>query len=245
MQISMTLSATYPKDYEHRVTYETIYCIYAQPVSVLKRALNNAMRQAHNKRVPRSKGQDRKGQIPVMDSNDVRPPAIGVRKFPAHWESDLIKCEANGSAVGTLVVRTSRLLMLVKLPVVRPASALNVLQGLTDKLLSIALPLRLSMTYDQGHVMAMHKALSKRAGIAVFFCDLHSPWQKGESESMNDMMRQYLPKDTDLSVYSQVELDAIADEINNHPRKGLGVHAQLSVYRGLLANSQQHSIYIH
>ena len=146
-QISMTLSATYPKGHEHRVSHETIYnCIYAQPVGELKRDLIKALRQAHNNRVPRSKGQDRRGQIPDMLSIHVRPPEIEDRQFPGHWEGDLIKGEANGSAVGTLVERTSRLLMLVKLPEVKPASALNVLQAFTDKLLSVALPMRLSLS---------------------------------------------------------------------------------------------------
>jgi IS30 family transposase len=148
-QISMALSATYPKGHEHRVSHETIYnCIYAQPVGELKRDLIKVLGQAHNKRVPRRKGQDRRVQIPDMVSIHVRPPEIEDRQFPGHWEGDLIKGEANGSAVGTLVERTSRLLMLVKLPQVKAASALNVLQGFTDKLLSVALPLRLSMTYD-------------------------------------------------------------------------------------------------
>jgi IS30 family transposase len=231
-QILMILSATYPKGHEKRVSHETTYnCIYAQPVGELKRDLIKALRQAHNKRVPRSKGQDRRGQIPDMVSIHVRPPEIEDRQFPGHWEGDLIKGEANGSAVGTLVERTSRLLMLVKLPEVKPASALNVLQGFTDKLLSIALPLRLSMTYDQGREMAMHKELSKRTGIAVYFCDPHSPWQRGSNENMNGLVGQYLRKGTDLSLCSQEKQNVIADEINNHPRKGLGVRSPPPVYR--------------
>ena len=98
----------------------------------------------------------------------------------------------------------------------------NVLQGFTDKLLGIAQPMRLSMTYDQGREMSMHKKLSEQTGIAVYFCDPHSPWQRGSNENMNGLVRQYLPKGTDLSIYSQEQLDAIADEINNRPRKGLG-----------------------
>ena len=245
-QISMTLSATYPKGHEHRVSHETIYnCIYAQPVGELRKELIACMRQAHNKRVPRSKGQDRRGQIPDMLSIHVRPPEIEDRQFPGHWEGDLIKGAANASAVGTLVERTSRLVMLVKLPEFKPASAANVLQAFTDKLLSIAQPMRLSMTYDQGREMAMHKELSKRTGIAVYFCDPHSPWQRGSNENMNGLVRQYLPKGTDLSVYSQEHLDAIADQINDRPRKGLGVRSPLAVYRELLINSPQHSTEIH
>ncbi len=111
--------------------------------------------------------------------------------------------------------RISRFLILVKLPEVKQASALDVLQGFNDKLLSIDLPLRLNMTYDQSIEMAAHKRLSKRTSIAVYFCDPHSPWQRGSNENMTDLMRKYLPKGTDLSVYSQEELETIADEIKN------------------------------
>ena len=233
-QIALTLAAVYPKGHEHRVSHETIYnCIYAQPVGELKRELIATLRHAHNKRVPRSKGQDRRGQIPDMLSIHLRPPEIEDRQFPGHWEGDLIKGAANASAVGTLVERTSRLVMLVKLPDFKPASAANVMQAFTNKLLSIAAPMRQSMTYDQGREMALHKELSKRTGIAVYFCDPHSPWQRGSSENMNGLVRQYLPKGTDLSIYSQEQLDAIADEINGRPRKGLGVRSPLVVYREL------------
>ena len=245
-QIALPLAHIYPKGHELRVSHETIYnCIYAQPVGELKKDLIQALRHARNKRVPRSKGQDRRGHIPDILSIHLRPPEIEDRLFPGHWEGDLIKGRANASAVGTLVDRTSRLLMLVKLPDVQPASAANVLQGFTNKLLSIAQPLRQSMTYDQGREMAMHKQLSQNTGIAVYFCDPHSPWQRGSNENMNGLVRQYLPKGTDLSIYSQEQLDAIADEINNRPRKGLGVRSPLAVYRELLLNSPQHSTLIH
>ena len=245
-QIALTLAALYPKGHGYRVSTETIYnCIYAQPVGELKRELVACLRHAHNKRVPRSKGQDRRGQIPDMLSIHVRPPEIEDRQFPGHWEGDLIKGEGNASAVGTLVERTSRLVMLIKLPHPKPASAANVLQAFTDKLLSIAVPMRQSMTYDQGKEMARHKELAKATGIAVYFCDPHSPWQRGSNENMNGLVRQYLPKGTDLSGYSQEQLDAIADEINNRPRKGLGVRSPLAVYTELLLNSPQHSTLIH
>ena len=135
--------------------------------------------------------------------------------------------------------------MLVKLSDVQPASAANVLQGFTDKLLSIAQPLHQSMTYNQVREMAMHKQLSQNTGIAVYFCDPHSPWQRGSTENTSGLARQYLPKGTDLSIYSQEQLDAIADEINYRPRKGLGVRSPLAVYRELLLNSPQHSTVIH
>ena len=245
-QIALTLARIFPKGHEHRVSHETIYnCIYAQPVGELKRELIATLRHAHNKRVPRSKGQDRRGQIPDMVSIHLRPPEIEDRQFPGDWEGDLIKGAANASAVGTLVERTSRLLMLIKLPEFKPASAANVMQAFSDKLLGTAAPMRQSMTYDQGREMAMHKELSKRTGVAVYFCDPHSPWQRGSNENTNGLVRQYLPKGTDLSGYSQEQLDAIADQINNRPRKGLGVRSPLAVYREPLLNNPQHSTLVH
>lgn len=245
-QIALTLARIYPKGHEHRVSHETIYnCIYAQPVGELRRELIACLRQARNKRVPRSKGQDRRGQIPDMLSIHVRPPEIEDRQFPGHWEGDLIKGEGNASAVGTLVERTSRLLILVKLPHPKPASAANVLQAFTEKLNGIAQPMRQSLTYDQGREMALHKRLTENTGVAVYFCDPHSPWQRGSNENTNGLVRQYLPKGTDLSGYSQERLDAIADEINNRPRKGLGVRSPLAVYQELLLMNPQHSTLIH
>jgi transposase, IS30 family len=245
-QIALTLARIYPKGHEYRVSHETIYnCIYAQPVGELRRELIANLRQARNKRVPRSKGQDRRGQIPDMLSIHVRPPEIEERQFPGHWEGDLIKGEGNASAVGTLVERTSRLLILVKLPHPKPASAANVLQAFTDKLNGIAQPMRQSLTYDQGREMALHKKLTVNTGVAVYFCDPHSPWQRGSNENTNGLVRQYLPKGTDLSGYSQQQLDAIADEINNRPRKGLGVRSPMAVYQELLLISPQHSTLIH
>ena len=119
------------------------------------------------------------------------------------------------------------------------------LQAFTDKLCAIAQPMRKTLTYDQGKEMALHKQLTINTGMAVYFCDPHSPWQRGSNENTNGLVRQYLPKGTDLSGYSQEQLDAIADEINNRPRKGLGVRSPLAVYRELLLNSAQQSTLIH
>jgi IS30 family transposase len=203
------------------------------------------LRQARNKRTPRSKGLDRRGQIPDMLSIHVRAPEVEDRQFPGHWEGDLIKGANNASAVGTLVERSSRLLMLVKLPHPQPASAANVLQAFTDKLLGIAQPMRRTLTYDQGKEMARHKELTQATKVAVYFCDPHSPWQRGSDDNTNGLVRQYLPKGADLSGYTQSQLDAIADEINNRPRIALGVRSPLAVYRELLINSPQHSSLVH
>ena len=160
----LTGACIFPRGHEHRVSHETIYnCTCAQPVGELKRELIATLRHVHNKRVPRSKMRDRGGLNPEMVSIHLRPPEIEERQFPGHWEGDLIKGADNASAVGTLVERTSRWLILVKLPEFKPASAANVMQAFSDKLLGIAAPMRQSMTYDQGREMVMHQELSRRA----------------------------------------------------------------------------------
>ncbi|MDO8774717.1 MAG: IS30 family transposase [Burkholderiaceae bacterium] len=231
-QIAAHLSKVHGSDRSQRLSHETIYtCIYAQPRGELRRELIACLRMARAKRWPRSRGTDRRGEIADLLSIHVRPPQVTERQFPGHWEGDLIKGASNASAVGTLVERTSRLLMLVQLPHPQPATAAHVLQAFSDKLLSVAQPMRQTMTYDRGKEMAFHRQLSERTGIAVYFCDPHSPWQRGTNENTNGLVRQYLPKGTDLSGYSQQQLDAIADEINHRPRKTLGWASPIEVYR--------------
>ena len=235
-QIAARLAKLHPCNASMRVSHETIYnVIYAQPRGELKRELIACLRMARAKRWPRSRGEDRRGQMADLLSIHVRPPEVADRQFPGHWEGDLIKGAGNLSAVGTLVERTTRLLMLVKLPHPNPASAAHVLQAFTDKLSGIAQPMRLSLTYDRGKEMARHRELSANTGIRVYFCDPHSPWQRGTNENTNGLIRQYLPKGTDLSGYSQEQLDAIADEMNGRPRKTLDWATPFEVYSGWLA----------
>ena len=234
-QIAIYLRRQFPNESNQRVSHETIYnAIYAMPRGELRKELIATMRRAQAKRMPRSRGQERRGKIADMVSIHVRPPEVNDRVFPGNWEADLIKGKANASAVGTLIERTSRLLLIVHLPGPKPASAATVLQAFTDKLRSIAQPMRQSLTYDQGSEMVRHKELAANLNIAVYFCDPHSPWQKGSVENTNGLMRQYLPKGTDLSSHTQEQLDAIADEINNRPRKTLNAYSPLEVYREML-----------
>ena len=193
---------------------------------------------ARAKRWPRSRGEDRRGQLSDLLSIHVRPPEVADRQFPGHWEGDLIKGAGNASAVGTLVERTTRLLILVKLPHPQSATAAHVLQAFTDKLNGIAQPMRVSLTYDRGKEMARHQELTANTGVAVYFCDPHSPWQRGTNENTNGLIRQYLPKGSDLSGYSQEQLDAIADEMNGRPRKTLDWATPFEVYSGWLARLQ-------
>jgi transposase, IS30 family len=236
-QIAIYLRRQCPDDSNQRVSHETIYnAIYAMPKGELRKELIALMRRAQAKRTPRSRGQERGGKIVDMVSIHVRAPEVNDRLFPGHWEADLIKGKANASAMGTLVERSTRLLILVALPGPKPVSAATVLQAFTDKLRSIAGPMRQSMTYDQSSEMARHKELSANSNIAVYFCDPHSLWQRGTNENTNGLVRQYLPKGADLSGYSQDQLDTIADEINNRPRKTLNAYSPLEVYRDVLIN---------
>lgn len=238
-QVAHHLARHNPHESHCRVSHETIYnVIYAQPRGELKRELVACLRMARAKRWPRSRGVDRRGEMADLLSIHVRPPEVQDRQFPGHWEGDLIKGRGNASAVGTLVERSTRLLMLVKLPHPQPATAAHVLQAFTDKLNGLAQPMRQTLTYDRGKEMAYHRQLTANTGVAVYFCDPHSPWQRGTNENTNGLVRQYLPKGTDLSGYTQEQLDAIADEMNGRPRKTLGWHSPLEVYSQWLARLQ-------
>lgn len=230
-QIAGHLKKLNPHDRRQRVSHESIYtCIYAQPRGELKKELVSCLRMAHAKRWPRSKGNDRRGEIKDLLSIHVRPPEVKDRQLPGHWEGDLIKGAHNASAIGTLVERTTRLVLLVKLPHPNPATAAHVLQAFSDKLNAIATPMRQSLTYDRGSEMAEHAKLTENTGMKVYFCDPYSPWQRGSNENTNGLLRQYFPKGTDLSGYTQQQLDAVADELNGRPRMTLGYSTPLEVY---------------
>ena len=222
-QIAAHLATVHGSRRSQRVSHETIYtCIYAQPKGELRRELIGCLRMARAKRWPRSRGVDRRGEIADLLSIHVRPPQVNERQFPGHWEGDLIKGAANLSAVGTLVERSSRLLMLAKLPHPQPATAAHVLQAFSDKLLSIAQPMRQTLTYDRGKEMARHGELSERTGVAVYFCDPHSPWQRGTNEHTNGLLRQFFPKGTDFARISHRQVARAERLLNERPRKRLG-----------------------
>lgn len=242
-QIAATLKRVYPDQPEHHVSHETIYtAIYAQPRGELRRQLVACLRQGRSTRMPRSRGTDRRGQIPEMVSIHVRPPEIDDRVMPGHWEGDFIKGAANKSSVGVLVERTSRLVLLARM---EDATAAAALAGFTVKLNAIAAPMRQSLTYDQGKEMSRHAELAANTGVRVYFCDPHSPWQRGTCENTNGLLRQYLPKGTDLSVYTQEELDAIADSLNNRPRATHNWRTPLEVFAHTLASSHKPATSVH
>lgn len=236
-QIAITLRRTFPLERQRHVSHETIYtAIYAQPYGELRRQLISLLRQSRSSRRPRSGGADRRERIPDMLSIHVRPPEVNDRLMPGHWEGDLIKGAGNRSAVGVLVERTSRLVLLARMP---DATAESALAGFTLKLRSIARPMRKTLTYDRGSEMVRHRELASATGVRVYFCDPYSPWQRAGCENTNGLLRQYLPKGADLSGYSQDELDAIADSLNTRPRKTLDWDTPLQVFSRLLAAPPQ------
>lgn len=210
------------------VSHETIYqAIYAMPRGRLRRELTSLLRQHHRARRPRRLGKDRRGCLTDLLSIHVRPPEADERLLPGHWEGDFIVGSRNRSAVGSLVDRHSLFVMLAKM---EGATALAALEGFSQAFAAVDPRQRKTLTYDQGKEMALHTELAQRTGLKIYFADPHSPWQRGICENTNGLLRQYLPKGTDLSVYSQRELDQIAWALNTRPRKSLGYRTPAEVF---------------
>lgn len=217
------------------VCHETIYCaIYAQPRGALRTELVKLLRKSHSGRLPRARGHRRFTGLQNMTSIDLRPPEVAARIVPGHWEGDLIKGARNASAVGTIVERTSRYVMLVKLD---GSNAGTVLEGFTRRLRSVPASLRKTLTYDQGTEMALHDTLAKRLHMDIFFCDPHSPWQRGTNENANGLIREYLPKGSNLNQVSQQQLSCIEYALNSRPRKILGFRTPAEVFAELKLNN--------
>jgi IS30 family transposase len=235
-QIAGILGLAFPDTASLRVSHETIYtAVYLVPRGALRTELIACLRQGRSTRKPRTRGKDRRGQIPNMQSIHVRPPEVEDRLIPGHWEGDLIKGAGNRSSVGTLVERSSGFVVLAKMS---SASAADALESFGKALKTIPEALRKTLTYDQGKEMSYHDALSVRTGVKVYFADPHSPWQRGSNENTNGLLRQYLPKGADLSVYSQAELNQIALSLNTRPRKRHQFRTPLQVYNEHLQLAQ-------
>ncbi len=220
-QISVMLKREFPGDAEMRVSHETIYqAIYVQGRGALRRELAACLRTGRALRKPRRKEGERRGKIPGMVMISERPAEAEDRAVPGHWEGDLIIGAANRSAIGTLVERSTRFVMLLHLPdgygPERVAAAMTqAMGGLPDAI-------RRSLTWDQGKEMAGHAQIAVAADLDIYFCDPHSPWQRGSNENTNGLLRQYFPKGTDLAAHSRGHLQAVAGELNSRPRKTLG-----------------------
>lgn len=228
-QISGRFRRMFPDDPAARVSHETIYCaIYAQPRGALRTELIAALRQAKKHRRPRSRGTDRRGQLCEMRSIHERPADVALRQVPGHWEGDLIKGSGNRSCTGTLVERKSRYLLLARMN--GGGTADEALSSFARKFRYVPSAIRQSMTYDQGKEMAHHRELEKRVRLKIYFADPHSPWQRPSSENINGLLRQYLPKNEDLSAYTQAQLNSIAKRLNDRPRRCLEYRTPSEVF---------------
>lgn len=219
-QISAWLAMTYPDNKEMRVSHETIYMsLFVQGRGALRRELHKSLRTGRAlRRRQGSQPFEGQGHIPEMVLISQRPAEVEDRAVPGHWEGDLIIGRGK-SAIGTLVERSTRYVMLFAL---EKPTAENVRVEMTKKIMKLPEQLRKSITWDRGKEMAQHRQFTIDSGIQVYFCDPRSPWQRGSNENTNGLLRQYLPKGTDLSVHTEEELDAIAEELNNRPRQTLG-----------------------
>jgi IS30 family transposase len=217
-QISARLRLEFPDDPRMRISHETIYVsLYVQARGELRRELAKCLRTGRTHRKPQGRS-DRRGAIPDMVMISERPAEVEDRAVPGHWEGDLLIGKAGKSQVATLVERSTRFVMLAALD---DKTAAHVAGALAERIQTLLGELRRSLTWDQGTELAEHKAFSISSGVPVYFCDPHSPWQRGSNENTNGLLRQYLPKGTDLSGHTQHELDQIADELNRRPRKTL------------------------
>jgi IS30 family transposase len=217
-QIAGRLRRRFPDDPEMWVSTETIYqSLYVQSRGALKRELTRYLRTGRALRKPGRQPGQRKNRIPDMIHIAERPPEVDDRRVPGHWEGDLLIGKRNATAIGTLVERASGFAMLVPLPDgYKPE---HVAPALAKKVQTLPDALRRSLTWDQGPEMRDWKQIHVDAGIDVFFCDPHAPWQRGSNENTNGLLRQYFPKGFDFSTVTEADLDAVADELNERPRK--------------------------
>ena len=257
-QISNRLRVDYPYDESMRVSHEAIYqALYVQGRGALRRDLSACLRTGRALRVPRARTRVRgKKFVSPLVLISERPAEVDDRAVPGHWEGDLI-LGLDSSAIGTLVERTTRFTMLLHLPRLEghgeaprtkngPALAGHGAQAVRDAIATTIgqLPehLRRTLTWDQGAEMAQHAQLRIDSGIAIYFCDPHSPWQRGTNENTNGLLRQYFPKGTDLSRHSETELGAVAATLNSRPRKTLGWRTPAEALDVLLRSVQEGSV---
>ena len=220
-QISAQLRREFPSGTEMWVSHEAIYqSIYVQGRGALRRELAVCLRTGRALRRPHRKGNERRGRIPGMVNISERPAEVEDRAVPGHWEGDLILGQNGKSAIGTLVERSTRFLMLLHLP--HGQSALEVQEAMLAATQRLPQALWKSLTWDQGSEMTRHAEISFATGLEIYFCDPAKPWQRGSNENTNGLLRQYFPKGTDLRLHSPDHLDFVSAQMNRRPRKTLG-----------------------
>lgn len=218
-QIARRLRKEFRDDPSMQISHETIYkSLYVQGRGELRRELARSLRSGRAKRARQGR-EDNRGRIPDMVMISERPAEIEDRAVPGHWEGDLILGKNGKSAVGTLVERSTRFVMLLHLPNGRDAESVRI--AMQRKITELPTALRRSITWDQGREMAQHAQFTVETGVPVYFCDPHSPWQRGSNENTNGLLRQYMPKGTDLTQHTASDLDRFADSLNGRPRMTL------------------------
>jgi len=232
-QIAERLAFDHPDEPEMRVSHETIYLsLFVQGRGELRRELARCLRSGRTTR--RSQGRvEGRGRIPDMVMLSDRPAAADDRAVPGHWEGDLVLGENGRSAVGTLVERTTRFLLLLHLRDGR--AAISVESAMRRAIAGLPADLCRSITWDQGAEMAGHARFTIATGVPIYFCDPHSPWQRGSNENTNGLLRQYLPKGTDLSRHTAADLRAIQDSLNGRPRRTHGYMTPSEKFAELVA----------
>jgi transposase, IS30 family len=235
-QIAAGLRGDFPDDPEMWVSAETIYkAIYVQGRGGLRRELHTCLRTGRALRKPHRRAGERRGRIPNMINISERPPEVADRAVPGHWEGDLIMgSTASSSAIGTLVERATRFTMLLHLPDGHGAEAVQ--EAIVAKMAVLPAILRQTLTWDQGKEMANHAQIAEATELDIYFCDPHSPWQRGTNENTNGLLRQWFAKGTDLSVFPADYLDFIASKLNRRPRHTLDWKTPAEALDQLLSN---------
>ena len=219
-QISARLAVEFPDDLEMRVSHETIYqSLFVQSRGALRKELTACLRTGRARRRPHGR-KDPGGYIKDMVVISDRPAEIEDRAVPGHWEGDLIVGKQGKSAIVTLVERQTRYVMLARIG--DDKTSPHVCAAITEQIQVLPEHLVRSLTWDRGKELANHVQFSVDTGVQVYFCDPHSPWQRGSNENTNGLLRQYFPKGTDLDVHDQAHLDEVAFALNDRPRRTLG-----------------------
>ena len=233
-QIARRLRIDFPDDERMQVCHETIYqALYVQGRGALRRELTACLRTGRALRKPRRRVDERRERIKDKVMISERPAEVADRAVPGHWEGDLIIGTNSSSAIGTLVERTTRFTLLLHLPA--DHSALAVREAITATISTLPAALRRTLTWDQGIELAQHLQLTFDTDLTVYFCDPHSPWQRGTNENTNGLLRQYFPKGTDLSVHGPEDLARVAAGLNGRPRKTLAWKTPAEALAGLLS----------
>lgn len=237
-QIAIELREQFPDQADMQVSHEAIYqSIYVQGRGALRRELALQLRTGRALRKPRRKANERRGRIPEMVNISQRPAEVEDRAIPGHWEGDLLVGKNGRSAIGTLVERSTRFVMLLHLPKGHsPSQVEQAIIGATHKLPDF---LWKSLTWDQGNEMRNHLQIKVATGLQVYFCDPASPWQRGSNENTNGLLRQYFPKSTDLSQQTAEHLDFVAAQMNRRPRQTLGWQRPAQALGRLLSSQSQ------